>query len=426
MLEHRASTKEVPLQQIEQVHSPGIESVWAHEGDKEVYFAPQKHASAVQPSGDIEHVEATSTRPRRRMCGMRRGLLITLVALVFALAIALGVGLGVGLSQKDKSDNAAKASAYLIGGALNPAYYTTSDAFNGSGIALASESFDGSSHGDLVMYFQHYTGQIRWQQLNDQGQWEGGDETTIVASDARNSTPLSAVAYALNKTSTWHVFYVDVNNTLRQKSNSNTTNVWVEGPISKQNFKVYDSDQVGMQACWYGSDYGDSDYAHTPLPSSGDASNASITNFQEVGMHMWYASDNQTFQQLGWRAGDSQWAYQGGWPNKNGHAGVGCYSWGPGTTTYVMMVNLDNTVEFWWKDTNTNTTSRASHPINEWVNCTCLPLHLLHHRTTSANTHSLDRNQQRPTLHLARLYQHLLRTGRGNQQRHRLQCHVEQ
>ena len=119
-----------------------------------------------------------------------------------------------------------------------------------------------------------------------------------------------------------------------------------------------------MQACWYGSDYGDSDYTHTPLPgSSGD------TNFSaEVGMHIWYSSDDTTFQQLGWRDGDTEWKYQQSWKNLNGHAGVGCYSWGPGTSTYVMLVNEANTVEFWWKDTNSNTTATADHPINSWTN----------------------------------------------------------
>ena len=37
------------------------------------------------------------------------------------------------------------------------------------------------------------------------------------------------------------------------------------------------------------------------------------------------------------------------WTGKDGHAGVGCYSWGDGTTTYAMMINKDNTLEFWWK-----------------------------------------------------------------------------
>lgn len=174
----------------------------------------------------------------------------------------------------------------------------------------------------------------------------------------------------------WHIFYIDNENRIRQRSNSNTSNVWVDGNINQLNLTANNADQVGMQACWYGSDYGDSDYVHTPLPSNGDASNASVTAFQEVGMHIWYASDHQTFQQLGWRHGDVNWTFQGSWVNKNGHAGVGCYSWGPGTVTYVMMVNLDNAVEIWWKDTNNSLTSTTGHPINAWTNCKLSPLPL--------------------------------------------------
>lgn len=118
-----------------------------------------------------------------------------------------------------------------------------------------------------------------------------------------------------------------------------------------------------MQACWYGSDYGDSDYTHTPLPTSGGAA---YTN--DVGMHMWYAVDDTTFQQWGWRDGDDTWTHQQDWSDFNGHAGVGCYSWGPGTVTYVMFVDLANSVEFWWKDTNTSVTGNGTHPINKWTN----------------------------------------------------------
>lgn len=71
-------------------------------------------------------------------------------------------------------------------------------AFNGSGIALASESFTSGGYGNIVMYFQHHTGQIRSIQLGSDGQWRGGDATTIVATDAKNATPIAAVAYARN------------------------------------------------------------------------------------------------------------------------------------------------------------------------------------------------------------------------------------
>ena len=50
------------------------------------------------------------------------------------------------------------------------------------------------------MYFQHHTGQIRQAQLSSDGDWKGGDVTQIVAVDAKNATPIAAVAYARNDT----------------------------------------------------------------------------------------------------------------------------------------------------------------------------------------------------------------------------------
>lgn len=89
------------------------------------------------------------------------------------------------------------------------------------------------------------------------------------------------------------------------------------------------------------------------------------------GMHLWYPTNEHTFKQYGWYEGQEQWAdQQQEWNNINAHAGVGCYSWGPGTTTYSMMVNAENTAEIWWKDTNTNITSTSQHPINTWKNAT--------------------------------------------------------
>jgi hypothetical protein len=86
---------------------------------------------------------------------------------------------------------------YLIGGAVDPQYYTDTGAFNGSGIALASQSFaedvQTGTHGSIVMYFQHHTGEIRWMQLSNTGDWVGGTVSEVVAIDAKNNTPLSAV-----------------------------------------------------------------------------------------------------------------------------------------------------------------------------------------------------------------------------------------
>ena len=81
-----------------------------------------------------------------------------------------------------------------------PSSLSTVGAFNGSGIALASQSFDSGGFGSIVMYFQHHTGQIRSAQLDTNGDWKGGDATEVVAVDAKNGTPIAAVAYARNET----------------------------------------------------------------------------------------------------------------------------------------------------------------------------------------------------------------------------------
>lgn len=90
-----------------------------------------------------------------------------------------GRGFGSGLDQGEKlvgaifsqqhrlfqlticrsSSSAPDDGEYLIGGALSPKYFATTGAFNGSGIAVASQSFSSSTSngnsGALVMYFQH-------------------------------------------------------------------------------------------------------------------------------------------------------------------------------------------------------------------------------------------------------------------------------
>ena len=89
-------------------------------------------------------------------------------------------------------------------GGVNPNYVSTVGAFNGSGLAVASQSFGSEAtgngtYGKLVMYFQHHTGSIRTMQLRENG-WQGGQESDVVIGEgiAKNGTPISAVSYALN------------------------------------------------------------------------------------------------------------------------------------------------------------------------------------------------------------------------------------
>ena len=65
------------------------------------------------------------------------------------------------------------------------------------------------------MYFQHHTGQIRSAQLGSDGSWKGGDVTEVVAADAKNGTPIAAVAYARNSTSSVSILILETEKQLQ-------------------------------------------------------------------------------------------------------------------------------------------------------------------------------------------------------------------
>lgn len=58
----------------------------------------------------------------------------------------------------------------------------------------------------MTVYFQHWTGEIRWIQLNTQGKWIGGGKSEVIATDAKNATPISTVAYSVNATTMVCIF----------------------------------------------------------------------------------------------------------------------------------------------------------------------------------------------------------------------------
>lgn len=87
-----------------------------------------------------------------------------------------------------------------IGGSLNAEFLSKKGAFNGSGIALAGESWNPKNGTLFTLYFQHHTGDIRYMKYTKGQKWIGGEITETVASNAKNGTPISAVAYAANAT----------------------------------------------------------------------------------------------------------------------------------------------------------------------------------------------------------------------------------
>ena len=115
-----------------------------------------------------------------------------------------------------------------------------------------------------------------------------------------------------------------------------------------------DDPNVGLQGCWYGSYYS-------------AASNVNSSD-KTVGIHLWYGKNSTAFGAVGWTAGDMEWTLDRDFDGYNGHAGVGCYTWAPNSTTnYLMLVNLQNEVNILWKDLNATLNSTPTHPIGSWV-----------------------------------------------------------
>jgi len=227
---------------------PGLEVVFnSHDGpqvvqpDKE---AVQPHWSAQQPEKEVADPFVQPDEPPglpiresqtpRRICNLPRKVFWILVLALALLAIGLGIGLGVGLdsnteetptsaatatdttedsSNPSKTSTPAVAKELQIGGSLDPSYYSAEGVWNGSGLAHNWQSFS-SNYGDapedaesLVIYYQHRTGAIRWMRYTTGGDWvRGSSESEVVATDAKNSTPISATSYETAGTQYRHIF----------------------------------------------------------------------------------------------------------------------------------------------------------------------------------------------------------------------------
>lgn len=120
--------------------------------------------------------------------------------LMIGLAVGLGVGLGLGLRTSKEQETgvlssekiALNATGYRTGGGLDPSYYSTSGAWNGSGIYFSYTTLPGLQQDavkdSLVLYFQHHSGDIRWARRDPAGTWIGASSSEVVATDARNGT----------------------------------------------------------------------------------------------------------------------------------------------------------------------------------------------------------------------------------------------
>lgn len=103
----------------------------------------------------------------------------------------------------------------------------------------------------------------------ENGQWSGGNASTVFANNAKMNTPIAAVSYVWNGVSFWRVFCmsntnlftllglivgidVDATNVIREAWGANNTQGVELGYLNSYNISPMDDDQVGMVVCWDG------------------------------------------------------------------------------------------------------------------------------------------------------------------------------
>lgn len=116
--------------------------------------------------------------------------------------------------EEDSGSESDAGSPSLV--STHGAFLSTSGAFNGSGISALATKFSNISAaamndnedqaGNLLVFFQHYNGEIRWIQRSEMEAWEGGSSNEIVASDAKNGTPITAMSARPDGVRQLHVF----------------------------------------------------------------------------------------------------------------------------------------------------------------------------------------------------------------------------
>ena len=75
--------------------------------------------------------------------------------------------------------------------------------------------------------------------------------------------------------------------------------------------------------------------------------------FPDEGMRLWYAVNGSAFVQLLFSRSSSVpgrygWVYGQHWSNLNAHVSPACYTSGLDHVTYVMFVDLNDMVNFYW------------------------------------------------------------------------------
>ncbi|KAK5086644.1 hypothetical protein LTR05_003812 [Lithohypha guttulata] len=380
-----------PSAQYSEVNSPGLQLSY-DSADKEAVYSPEPPRSKV-PSyyaspmpGTIHHQNSDDRpqvfntipdqyheKPKKKKLYKRWWfwLLLLLIVIAIAVGVACGVifgnkkgnsstssgstGSANGTTTNTTGDNPNVDLSTAVGGYINPAYYSKSGAWNGSGVAIAAAN--SAADQTIYAFYQDHNGVIQYTYMDERYEWTLIGQVNSDRYPALNGTPLSTVQHAIGSQLVWHLFYIDQNYYIRERVITNdTTNgpaaVWSDGPLSAKNLRTWQAPAAQLQACYFGNYYGAWSYNSSQI---------------SAGIHLWFATGATTFDQFDWTNGTSEWVWQRQFPDVSGSGGVGCQTWDSGMTEYVWFVNTKGEIAMSWRDNNKTQNATEDHPIGEWT-----------------------------------------------------------
>jgi hypothetical protein len=153
------------------------------------------------------------------------------------------------------------------------------------------------------LFYQRRDGAIRQATVLLNGTWLGGADDMIVASDAKNGTPIAVTSFNVHQSNQpsittvrsrslshsractdcimqRHLFYIDVKGTLRQRLFDSVTRKWEDGTLVQLGLQP--TSQPALQVC-----------------TGNDFVGNGTSSFRD-GLSVFYGSSHNTIQQVGW------------------------------------------------------------------------------------------------------------------------------
>ncbi|MCJ1303324.1 hypothetical protein MMC08_006132 [Hypocenomyce scalaris] len=206
--------------------------------------------------------------------------------------------------------------------------------------------------GQIYLFYQHYSGDLRYSELTDNG-WQGGGSAEIAGfSSVKNGTHVAGCSGELDDVIysylLSYLFYVDTSGTVQEVyQRNNSTGSWSAGNFGSLNFRASDSHHAAFTSCWdkhwYGSNPGNSS-----------------------GMRFYAGGDDGLIHEFTWDSASNVRGIGYTFPNSNGNAGAKCWPGSSDPVSYLYMQNAKYELELWWKDYNTTQTNSSTHPLGVW------------------------------------------------------------